>query len=89
MLSVGVGKENKTEEELSKCGFYYCIEESNGNSTDEGIPDWKKYTMASVYLIFALVSSAIVVAFVDPLNRYSTDIDGSLRYTMHIIFLGL
>ncbi|KAK4316098.1 hypothetical protein Pmani_012742 [Petrolisthes manimaculis] len=74
VLSVGVEKENKTDEELSKCGYYFCIEDSNSNSNDdEGIPDWQMYTMASIYLVFALVSSVIVFLFVDPLNRFVSD----------------
>lgn len=78
VLSAGNTEQNKTEEELGKCGYSFCLADSpstdansttSTNSTD-GIPDWQRYTMASIYLIFALLSSLIILLFVDPLIRY-------------------
>lgn len=70
VLSVGAEGQNKTDEDFEQCGYYFHLSESTNdtNSTD-GIPDWQRYTMASIYLIFALLSSAIIVLFIDPLSR--------------------
>lgn len=71
MLSVGVEDEEKTDEELEQCGYHFCLadsSDSSSNSTDD-IPDWQRYTMASIYLIFALLSSVIIALFVDPVSR--------------------
>ncbi|XP_050733417.1 protein unc-93 homolog A-like isoform X2 [Eriocheir sinensis] len=78
VLSAGVPEQNKTEEELGKCGYSFCLADSpstDANSTistnsTNVIPDWQRYTMASIYLIFALLSSLIIVLFVDPLTRF-------------------
>ncbi|KAK8737945.1 hypothetical protein OTU49_004314 [Cherax quadricarinatus] len=77
VLSVGVVDTYKTPEELEKCGFNFCpwdTSDSNStnssSSTDDDIPRWQIYTMASIYLVFSLLSSVIVVIFVDPLSRF-------------------
>lgn len=75
VLSVGVDGEEKTEEELQQCGFNFCIQptSNNTNTTSSDIPVWQIYTMASIYLVFSLISSVIILAFVDPLSRFVTD----------------
>ncbi|XP_045110414.1 UNC93-like protein [Portunus trituberculatus] len=79
VLSSGGEELNKTEEELNQCGYNFCLTEeteknSTGNGTDDIIPDWQRYTMASIYLVFALLSSVIIMLFVDPLSRFCGDI---------------
>lgn len=71
MLSVGVDEAEKTDEELMMCGYEFCLDEtSDTNSNDTStIPNWQRYTMSSIYLAFALISSVIVALFVDPLSR--------------------
>ncbi|XP_063872168.1 UNC93-like protein isoform X1 [Scylla paramamosain] len=78
VLSSGGEQLNKTEEELEQCGYNFCLTEKTENSSSNGtegiIPDWQRYTMASIYLVFALLSSVIIVLFVDPLSRFSGSI---------------
>ncbi|KAG7155753.1 UNC93-like protein [Homarus americanus] len=76
VLSVGVDTEDKTPEELERCGYNFCPWDSPSNSTNDttdGIPEWQTYTMASIYLVFALLSSVIIVLFVDPLSKFVGD----------------
>ncbi|XP_050733436.1 UNC93-like protein [Eriocheir sinensis] len=71
VLSVGVDDTEKTDEDLQQCGYQFCLAESSGtsNNTDD-IPNWQRYTMASIYLFFALLSSVIIVLFLDPVSRF-------------------
>lgn len=78
VLSVGVDEQNKTEDQLDQCGYNFCLTDtpetnSSTNSTDDIIPNWQRYTMASIYLVFALLSSVIIVLLVDPLSRFLGD----------------
>lgn len=71
VLSVGTEEQNKTEEDYEQCGYYFHLsEDTNSNNSTDDIPEWQRYTMASIYLIFALLSSVIIVLFVDPLSRF-------------------
>ncbi|XP_047502682.1 UNC93-like protein isoform X3 [Penaeus chinensis] len=81
VLSMGVADENKTEEDLQRCGYNFCPrdaygDESTSNSTHE-IPLWQRYTMSSIYLVFALLSSLIVILFVDQLSTFERKAPGS------------
>lgn len=69
VLSTDAGELNKTDEELEKCGYNFCLFNQTATGDDDGIPDWQRYTMASIYLVCALLSSVIIVLFVDPLRR--------------------
>ncbi|XP_063872178.1 UNC93-like protein [Scylla paramamosain] len=70
VLSVDTGELNKTDEQLEKCGYNFCLFKQNDTNSDDGIPNWQRYTMASIYLVCALLSSVIIVLFVDPLRRF-------------------
>ena len=77
MLSVGVDQQNKTEEQLDQCGYNFCltvtpetnISTNSSDGSEDIIPDWQRYTMASIYLVLAVVSSIIIALLVDPLSR--------------------
>ncbi|XP_068230620.1 UNC93-like protein [Palaemon carinicauda] len=76
VLSHGVEERDEINEEaLLSCGVNYCPhEQAASNSTNLDAPPLSKiYTMASIYLICALLSSVIIAAFVDPLTRYGED----------------
>ncbi|XP_045110446.1 UNC93-like protein [Portunus trituberculatus] len=70
VLSTDTGVLNKTDEELETCGYNFCLATQNATNGDDGIPNWQRYTMASIYLVCALLSSVIIVVFVDPLRRF-------------------
>ncbi|XP_063607088.1 UNC93-like protein [Penaeus indicus] len=73
VLSMGVAGENKTEEDLQRCGYRFCpldAYENDGASNSTEIPLWQRYTMSSIYLVFALLSSVIVILFVDQLSTF-------------------
>ncbi|XP_042887689.1 UNC93-like protein [Penaeus japonicus] len=63
VLSVGVADDNKTEDDLQGCGYHFCPWDTTGGGDDSskndtgGIPPWQRYTMSSIYLVFALLSS--------------------------------
>lgn len=69
MLSVGTDDTEKTDEELAGCGYEFCLAESSDTGNDTDIPNWQRYTMASIYLLFALLSSVIIALFLDPVSR--------------------
>ncbi|KAK7081147.1 Ion channel regulatory protein UNC-93 [Halocaridina rubra] len=76
VLSHGVEAEKKIDETaLRFCGVNYCPhEQAESNSTNlEPPPLSKIYTMATIYLICALLSSVIIAVFVDPLTRYGEE----------------
>ncbi|XP_069973442.1 UNC93-like protein [Penaeus vannamei] len=72
VLSVGVADGNKTDEDLQRCGYHFCPWDSSSgdNNTASDIPQWQRYTMSSIYLVLALLSSLVVVLFVDPLSTF-------------------
>lgn len=70
VLSAGTDELNKTDEELNMCGYNFCLADQNTTGSDDGIPKWQRYTMASIYLVCALLSSVIIVLLVDPLRRF-------------------
>ncbi|XP_071528811.1 UNC93-like protein [Panulirus ornatus] len=79
VLSIGVKEANGTNETaLMSCGYNFCIENSPGPSTDgdeeseerDGPPLWQIYTMASIYVAFAFMSSITIFIFVDPLSKF-------------------
>ncbi|XP_045611694.1 UNC93-like protein [Procambarus clarkii] len=74
ILSVGINSTEKSVEDLEKCGFNFCPWDSSGNSSNstdsDEPPKWQIYTMASVYLVFSLLSSVIIILFVDPLSTF-------------------
>lgn len=83
VLSQGVEDRAIDEEALLKCGINFCPGASDAvigmnttlmNTTIEAISDKppmsKIYTIATVYLICALLSSVIIGFLVDPLSKY-------------------
>lgn len=76
VLSSGVEEPEEYDEiALAKCGINFCPSSDDPtNSTidaDDGKPSMGKiYTIATVYLICALLSSVIIGFLVDPLSKY-------------------
>lgn len=72
VLSTGVSELNRTDDDLSKCGKNFCpwTKFGDDNSTSEEVPKWQLYTMSTIYLVFALFASVIILVFVDPLNKF-------------------
>lgn len=76
VLSQGVVVDDVINEEaLLSCGVNFCPHEAqHPNSTNIEKPDVTKiYTMATIYLICALLSSVIIALLVDPLTKYGED----------------
>ncbi|XP_066987255.1 UNC93-like protein [Macrobrachium rosenbergii] len=76
VLSHGVEERDEINEEaLLSCGVNYCPhKEAASNATNLDAPPLSKiYTMATIYLICALLSSVIIAFFVDPLTKYGED----------------
>nr|XP_045611692.1 UNC93-like protein [Procambarus clarkii] len=83
VLSAGLEEANEIDKAaLQSCGYNFCIAEPTNasNSSDsggrEGPPLWQIYTMASIFLVFSLSASFIVLVFVDPLSSFK-EIEGS------------
>ncbi|XP_076033862.1 UNC93-like protein isoform X2 [Oratosquilla oratoria] len=75
VLSMGNSDtENEINEAALKyCGANFCQDQDLGNVTLDNLdppPASKIYTMASIYLFFALLSSALIALLVDPLDKY-------------------
>ncbi|XP_047502870.1 UNC93-like protein isoform X3 [Penaeus chinensis] len=60
---------------LLSCGVNFCpgTHADNNNTNLEKPPEAQIYTMASIYLACALLSSVIIAVFVDPLTKYGED----------------
>ncbi|XP_063602289.1 UNC93-like protein [Penaeus indicus] len=72
------GKEiDDTPDEIAllSCGVNFCpgTHAENNNTNLEKPPEAQIYTMASIYLACALLSSVIIAVFVDPLTKYGED----------------
>ncbi|XP_069949138.1 UNC93-like protein [Cherax quadricarinatus] len=82
VLSVGVEEVNRTEAELLSCGYNFCISEptrelnSSDSSGREGPPLWQIYTLASIFLLCSLLSSVVVIIFVDPISSFKEVVGG-------------
>nr|XP_053642939.1 LOW QUALITY PROTEIN: protein unc-93 homolog A-like [Cherax quadricarinatus] len=76
VLSVGVDEVNRTEAELLSCGYNFCISKPTRELKDtdfserEGPPLWQIYTLASTFLLCSLLSSLVVIIFVDPISAF-------------------
>ena len=73
VLSSGYGQDDNvtiSEERLQFCGANFCNADT-GNSTVLEKPSIDKvYMLAGIFLGFALLASAIIALFVDPLTQY-------------------
>ncbi|ROT61869.1 hypothetical protein C7M84_020334 [Penaeus vannamei] len=60
---------------LLSCGVNFCphTHAENNNTNLAKPPESQIYTMASIYLACALLSSVIIAVFVDPLTKYGED----------------
>ncbi|XP_071529452.1 UNC93-like protein [Panulirus ornatus] len=78
VLSQGVvTDEDPDEEALMSCGVNFCPHThatSDTNITNLAKPPMSKiYTMASIYLVCAILSSVIIAFLVDPLTRFGEE----------------
>lgn len=50
----------------------FCDEEvgEDGNSTETGVSDTTRYTLAGIYLACSLIAAVLLALFLDPLTRY-------------------
>ncbi|KAG7155751.1 UNC93-like 1 [Homarus americanus] len=84
VLSQGVANEEEIDElALLSCGVNFCPHIASSETTNitnlAKPPISKIYTMASIYLVCAIISSVIIAALVDPLTRQvQTDSDGEM-----------
>ncbi|XP_018010588.1 UNC93-like protein isoform X2 [Hyalella azteca] len=68
---LSVDSELVDPEDATMCGIHYCaMDNHTSNSTVNEVTDAKRYTLSGIYLACALLSSVIVVLFVDPLSRF-------------------
>lgn len=76
VLSSGSSSANANNNEtlLDLCGANYCPSTGNGSNADpSGKPSMDKiYTMAGIFLAFALAAPILNAIFVDPLTRLVT-----------------
>ncbi|XP_042205187.1 UNC93-like protein isoform X3 [Homarus americanus] len=75
VLSQGVANEEEIDElALLSCGVNFCPHIASSETTNitnlAKPPISKIYTMASIYLVCAIISSVIIAALVDPLTRF-------------------
>lgn len=71
VLSVDADLVDPDDPSVEFCGINYCAMDNHttGNTTKNEISDSKLYTLSGIYLGCALLSSVIVLLFVDPLSR--------------------
>ncbi|KAF2353759.1 Ion channel regulatory protein UNC-93 [Trinorchestia longiramus] len=71
VLSVDSEVVDPDDPAVQLCGINYCPWDNHTyNSTQNEVTDAKRYTLSGIYLGCALLSSVIILLFVDPLSRF-------------------
>merc|ERR1719376_166869 len=63
------GDSEISDEDLENCGANFC----QGDGAIIDISNKERYMLSSIYLVFALTSSVVVMVFVAPLRKYGGD----------------